>query len=106
MKTAAISVLFGLLIVACAAQKQQSDPALLEFVTDGQTTRSEVLLRLGEPSASFESEHILTYRIGGDSTDGFFVRDAPGTWYGTNYSLVLVFNPTGVLESHSLVAVR
>jgi hypothetical protein len=106
VKSVTVSALVGFLIIGCASQTQQGDLLLLDFLADGQTTRTEVLLRLGQPAASFESEHIFTYRIGGDSTNGYFVRDAPGTWYETNYSLVLVFHLTGNLESHSLVAVR
>lgn len=106
MKLIAIGVLVGLMMVSCASQTQQGDTALLEFITDGGTTRSEVLLRLGQPAASFESERVFTYRIGGNGDNGYFLRDAPGTWYETNYSLVLLFGPTGVLESHALVPVR
>lgn len=106
MKTYAILVLVGFLSVSCASQKQQGDPTLLNFITDGQTTRSEVLLRLGQPAASFESERVLTYRISGDTASGYSVRDAPGTWSETNYSLVLLFQPSGILEAHSLVPVR
>src|SRR5262245_51250894 len=37
---------------------------LLKFLNNGQTTREEVLQELGKPSAAFEMEKILTYRIG------------------------------------------
>ena len=103
MKNIAICVLMAVLTVACAAQENRGDVTRLEFMTIGQTTRTEVLLHLGKPSASFENEHILTYRIGGDSVDGYFVRDAAGSWYETNYSRVLVFGPGGVLETQSVV---
>ena len=106
VKSIIICTLTVVLTVACAAQDNRGDATLLEFITIGQTTRTEVLLNLGNPSASFENEHILTYRIGGNSIDGYFVRDAPGSWYETNYSLVLVFDPGGVLEKQSLVRVH
>lgn len=106
MKNIAICVITVVVTVACATQEDRGDTSLLEFMTIGQTTRTEVLLHLGKPSASFENEHILTYRIGGDSVDGYFVRDAAGSWYETNYSLVLVFDPGGVLETRSLVRVH
>ena len=106
MKNIAICVMTVVVTVACATQENRGDTALLEFMSIGQTTRTEVLLHLGKPSASFENEHILTYRIGGDSVDGYFVRDAAGSWYETNYSLVLVFDPGGVLETRSLVRVH
>jgi hypothetical protein len=106
VKNIAICVLAVVLTVACATQENRGDPALLEFITIGQTTRTEVVLRLGKPSASFEDERILTYRIGGDSSNGYFVRDAAGSWYETSYSLVLVFGSGGVLENQSLVRVH
>lgn len=106
LKHVAIAVLAGILAVSCAAREDRGDASLLDFITDGQTSRTEALLALGQPSASFEHGRVLTYRIGGDSLNGYFVRDAPGTWYETNYSLVLVFCPGGLLESHALVRVR
>lgn len=92
--------------VACAGQTQTGDPALLDFIRDGQTSREQTILALGQPSATFESERILTYRIGGEGSRGYFVRDAAGTWYETSYSLVLVFDETAVLKAHSLVPIR
>lgn len=106
MKSIIVCVLTVVLTASCATQENRGDTALLEFITIGETTRTQVLLRLGKPSASFEDERILTYRIGGNSTGGYFVRDAAGTWYETNYSLVLVFDSGGVLETQSLVRVH
>ena len=106
MKNIAICVLTVVLTVACATQENRGDTTLLEFMTFGQTTRTEVLLHLGTPSGSFENERILTYRIGGDSSKGYFVRDAAATWHETSYSLVLVFDSDGVLENQSLVRVH
>ena len=106
MKNIAICVITVVVTVACATQENRGDTTLLEFMTIGQTTRTEVLLHLGKPSASFENEHILTYRIGCDSVDCYFVSVAAGSWYETNYSLVLVFDPGGVLETRSLVRVH
>ena len=106
VKSIVTSFLAGVLMAGCAAQEDRGDTMLLEFIATGQTTRTDVLLRLGIPSASFENERILTYRIGGDSSKGFFVRDAAGTWYETSYSLVLVFDSNSVLENQSLVRVH
>lgn len=84
------------------------ESGLLSSIQDGQTTRQEVLLRLGTPSASFEGGRILTYD---------FVVDMAGQWQrvGTSVvsdwlyplprasSLVLVFGPEDRLVRHSLV---
>lgn len=90
----------------CATGTQYGDSTLLDFINDGQTSRAEAILNLGQPSATFENERIHTYRIGGNRESGYFVRDAPGTWYETSFSLVLIFGADGTLESHSLVKVR
>ena len=90
----------------CATGAQHGDSTLLDFISDGQTTRTEVILSLGQPSATFENERIQTYRIGGNRESGYFVRDTPGTWYETSFSLVLIFDAHGTIEAHSLVKVR
>ena len=101
-----LSGLTGILLTGCASQGLQGNPTLLDFISDGKTNRTEVLLKLGQPSAEFESEQVLTYRIGGDATRGYYVREAPETWSQTKYSLVLVFGADGIVKSHALVPVR
>jgi hypothetical protein len=81
-----------------------ADPRLLEFLHDGATTRDEIILKFGSPSASFEQERILTYRLRGDDKQGYFVWKC-GTWEDVRYSLVLVFDEAGMLKKHSLVRV-
>lgn len=93
------------LLIGCVGLKTQGSSTLLEFINDGQTSRTDVILKLGEPSASLESGRILTYRIGGDA-QGYFIRETKNSWAGTNYSLVFVFDAQGILQSHSLVRVR
>lgn len=81
----------------------------LGFLREGQTTRQEILTRLGTPSARFEGDRILTYD---------FVRNTLGDWrrvgttvvsdwrftYGPgSCSLVLVFQADGTLARHTLV---
>ena len=79
------------------------------FVRDGETTREDVLLRLGDPSGLFEGERILTYVVRIDEDDELHVLTRRlGTQYGTTwqpglYSLVLVFARDGLLERHSVV---
>lgn len=81
---------------------------LLEFLRDGSTTREEIVLRLGQPSASFEGDRILTYRIGKHEKQGYYpiVPNQLMPWQYVRHSLVLVFDDAGVLEKHSLVAVQ
>jgi hypothetical protein len=70
------------------------------------TSREAVLLKLGEPSASFEAGRILTYRIGEGGVNGYFLLDRQVSWTNTKYSLVLVFDEKGILTINSLVPVR
>jgi hypothetical protein len=86
---------------------------LLAFIQDRVTTREEVVLRLGIPSAQFEGEKILTYQLHVDQ-DGKWHLVAPqisGTtgfreWRQGTCSLVLVFGGDGVLRKHSLVTAQ
>jgi hypothetical protein len=89
------------------------DLHLLDFLADGRTTRAEVLLRLGEPSATFEGERILTYRIGRSREGERWVHAREllagrprGSGVVGQESLVLVFAADGRLEKHALVAVQ
>jgi len=80
---------------------------IISFVEEGETTREEVLLRLGTPSSHFDKQRILTYQIAQDGSV-FWPRmspQSPALKYGAPnlLSLVLVFNDQGVLERHSIV---
>lgn len=110
--------LLGLALLAgCAPpQLRQAAPAELRqewlaFLCDGKTTREEVLLRLGTPSAHLEGERILTYA---------YSRNGEGAWAPAGRiwgraqklpvysdprvsSLVLVFAADGRLVRHGLV---
>ena len=99
-------ILFNFLLLGCMGVKNIGNSTLLEFINEGQSTRTDVILKLGEPSASLESGRILTYRIGGDAQKGYFIRETKSSWSNTNYSLVFVFDAEGILQSHSLVRVR
>ena len=80
------------------------------FLTKNVTTRTEVILHLGQPAGTLEQERILTYRIGEDSKKGYYLispRDhLLRAWESARYSLVLVFNSEGVLQEQSLVLVK
>lgn len=85
-----------------------ASPDLLAFLADGTTTREEVVLKLGQPSANFEEDRILTYRIGEHVTLGYYpiVPDQVLPWQSVRHSLVLVFDEAGILKKHNLVAVQ
>ena len=97
------------LATGCVSQTiAGASPSLLRFLQMGVTTREEVLLKLGQPSAAFEQEKILTYRLGEDSRQGYFVVSPKALlpWQAVRYSLVLVFDANGVLQRQSLVDVK
>lgn len=86
---------------------------MLNFLADGKTTKEEVFATLGQPSGFFESEKILTYRLGYEPQNhGYFPVEREGrntgwpTWSNASFSLVLVFDDAGILQKHSLVKVN
>ncbi len=109
-------LVLGLVLAGCASappNPPRGDPNLLAFLADGRTTRTDAILTLGQPSGSFESERILTYRLGLEpENSGYYVvereRSLSGwpTWIAAKFSLVLVFDENGVLQRHSLVRVN
>src|SRR6266404_9929626 len=99
------ATLLALWLAGCATPIPGASPNLLKFLQIGKTTREEVLLKLGQPSASFEHELILTYRVGEDIKQGFYVvtPKAVMPWQQVRYSLVLVFDAGGILQKQNLV---
>ena len=86
---------------------------LLNFLADGKTEKEEVLTTLGQPSGRFETEQILTYRLGFEpKNNGYYVVERETTtsgwptWTTAKFSLVLVFDETGILSKHTLVKVN
>jgi hypothetical protein len=114
-----VSVALGAAAGGCAARSTPAQVADVErlqlaFVRDGVTTREEVLLRLGVPSAQFEGERILTYRLGLDAKGALGPMSPQvaaedrrfAVWTRSAYNLVLVFDPGNVLRRHSFIEVR
>lgn len=93
------------LLSGCATTRVLADKTLLDFLEDGKTSKQVAVIRLGQPSATFEGERIVTYRIGSDKK-GYFLRAGPDGWARTKFSLVLMFDENNVLQKHSLVEVR
>ncbi|WP_257306946.1 hypothetical protein [Geothrix campi] len=109
---------FGLAFgVACVSpsvtqgKMRAFEAGLLGSIQDGQTTRQEVLLRLGTPSSAFEGGRILTYDFAAN-LGGEWERAGGGQVSEWAYphpraaSLVLVFGPDDRLVRHSLVKHR
>lgn len=113
-----LTILLNGCVQTLTVQRLESDALLtgdlLGFIADGRTTRTEVLLQLGEPSASFESERILTYRLQALADGGLVVRTpsrdpvqpALAYWDQHMFSLVQVFDQDGRLVRYSLVGTR
>ncbi len=111
-------ILYLLLVLSagCATTQHAADEALLDFLKNGNITKEIVLLKLGQPSATYEKEHIITYRIGHEKGRGYFLWDRDFNYSETEYqylgwsvakfSLVLIFDNENVLRKHSLVEVR
>jgi hypothetical protein len=99
----------------------------LGFLKTGESTREEILLKLGHPSGQFENGRILSYRMAvvttetRDSRSGITLKaeelvvvapEASGydpfvrAWRTANLSLVLVFDDRGKLEKTGMVQVK
>jgi len=103
---------------SCAPTQQivnkETEAKWLSYLEDGRTTKQHVLLRLGLPSAQFEGERILTYRMMLRKKEGLVVvsreSDARNPWLSqwvrAEYSLVLIFDDQYILKRHSLLHVR
>ena len=103
-----VLVLMGWLMIGCTTTIPGASPNLLAFLHPGETTRQEVVLKLGQPSGTFEQDRILTYRLGEDGQQGYFIVTPKSLmpWSQVRHSLVLVFDARGVLEKQSLVPVQ
>lgn len=108
--------IFGLGALTVLAVGGCAEPALipgakadlLAFLKEGHTRREEAILTLGQPSATFEKERILTYRVGHDDKQGYYIISPRELqpWANVRYSLVLVFDEKAVLSAYRLVPVQ
>lgn len=117
IRRVALVLAFAFLATGCATPKlQPADPQLvlksdlLNFLQDGVTTREEVVLKLGIPSAQIEGEKILMYQLRADEGEKWHliaprwnVNSGLRTWSEGTGSLVLVFGDNSILKKHSLV---
>ncbi len=98
-----IAFVIGLaLLAACAGGPEitvaEAERKYLDYLKVGQTTREEVISRLGAPAAVFENERILTYWLRLTAERGFVVDNS-----GAAYGLTLVFDRSDRLEKHKLL---
>ena len=125
MKMAVILLLAGATLMGCAQPapldlNKQLETGSLAFLQDCKTTREQVLLRLGIPTAEFEQQRILAYRVEFDPQGVLkllprdsFIRVTYGEatyaqeprWEGVGANVMLVFNDAQVLVRHSLVPI-
>lgn len=105
-KLPVLAVILACVLFGCASSLPPgpADKNLLLFLDRG-PSMEEVLLNLGEPSATFEKGRILTYRIGGDKAKGYFLLGKQRQLGFRRYSLVLVFDENGFLKKHALVQI-
>lgn len=90
-------------------QTRASEVELEAGLQDGRSTRQELLLRFGTPTASFEAGRILTFDFTLDASGAW--RRAGGSALGDGPyapprvgSLVVVFSPEGLLLRHRFVS--
>jgi hypothetical protein len=116
-------LLFILLLTSCASTNKSIEQKWLPFIEDGKTTKDEVILKLGESTGQFEDGRIFTYRMSferiypaqeklgervprvdiareGMDWEVVFRVDHHKTF---QYSLVLVFDDSNILQKHRLL---
>jgi len=93
-------------LTACASAPPPAGTRdLLDVVKPG-APRTELVLRLGPPSATFVGGRIMAWPIGQDA-GGYFVGnryDVPHAL--TRHELVVVFDAEGNVAKHSLIEVH
>jgi len=111
-----VYVLISLALTGCAhnvqtVNREIAQHAGLSFLRNGETTKAEVLSRLGRKYAQFDGGRLLAYRL--DGKYQVVARDFTNyhsrghlEWGNGKYSLVLVFDENEMLQRHSLVRVR
>ena len=107
---AGAALVVAVTLVGCGAHRLEgTDPGVLQrtqlaFLENGATLRTDLMTTLGDPSSTYEAGRIVTYRLDGDLSADH--RSQSGRWSDTRYSLVVVFDESDVVVSHSLVRVR
>lgn len=105
-----ILLVAGLALAGCttyrnAPPQPTSNVPLLASLESGKTTRQELELNWGAPASSLQAGRIVFYRLDGSGRRLHFCPNT-GEWKLGRQSLVLIFNPAGVLEKSSLIKLR
>lgn len=104
-----IGTLLVALLSACSGTTVSPvDPSIaikkFGFLRDGETTKLEVLDRMGPSSRVHETDRTLTYSVFENELGKI---DLGGSEYSRGaYSLVLIFNDKDVLRQHSLILIK
>jgi outer membrane protein assembly factor BamE (lipoprotein component of BamABCDE complex) len=97
-----LTLSFTAALSGCATPKPPSvaevESKHLAFLEKSETTREDVLTKLGTPSGVFENERILTYRLRLDPTHGF----TNSAYAFFHYGLTVVFDDNGRLKNFKL----
>jgi hypothetical protein len=108
----------GLLPMACVADAVVAVPtdevaARLPILATSSPTREELLLRLGPPSASYEDDAVLAWRVVERDRElrptAQRMTLEPGaavSWEVADFSVVVAFAPSGRVRRYALVPVR
>jgi hypothetical protein len=103
---------------ACSTDRETRVPQAtvareIPDLVEGKTTRDDLVLRFGPPTAEFEAGRIFTWRlvagrhgIAPALTGGGHDFAGGSSWRQARFSLVAVFDPHAVVRRFSLVAVR
>jgi len=120
-------LLSGLTVLCgCASHPTPPRPVQLEFLQTAPVTRASVDAHLGTPSATFDQDRVVTYRLT-ETPQGYFVAApsidavsenhpkgttspggfrAPIDWQGITHDLVLAFDETGIVSEYRLIAIH
>lgn len=119
-----LSISVFLMLMSCVPLTMQPEKLRqkwLPFLQEGSTTKEDVLLELGIPSAQFQGDRILAYRLTDVECqvysfrhcekEGLVTIDMLGPeessgWRAAWYNLILVFDENDVLKKLSLIGVR
>jgi hypothetical protein len=94
-------------LTGCAATSA-GDRQLLGFLDQQPVTRAEVYGHLGPSYSTYEEARIVAYRIG-ENGSGYYVvapSEKNNSWKSVKYDLMLLFDDTGTLRQHSLIAIH
>jgi len=119
-------LLGGLILLGACAPQPTLRSVQLEFLQTAPVTRASVDAHLGMPSATFDQDRVVAYRLT-ETPQGYFVVPpsidalsqkqltgaaspggfrAPIDWQGITHDLVLAFDESGVVSEYRLIAIH